>query len=326
MVGARQAGNGHRRFALAIDLHQHVAEARQCRPAVGDIHRPTAIDDGLQARQGAAVAVLDQALDHGRRGEHRYAAMRAQQLEDFRRLEAARFRRHVEPAVGDVGQHVEARAVRHRRGMDDGVAGRDGIDIGEIIEDRRHQVALGQRHALGPAGGAAGVEQPGRVGRRPLGRFDRRDEQRVPCRAAGFDRFDQARHGQTGQRGMEVGRGEAQPAAAVAEDVFELLRMQLGIDRHRHQPGMPAGEHRLGIRGAVLHHQADAIAGRQARRQPAGQARDACGEFGIAGDDVGADRQRGALGMAAGGAGKEEGDVHGSSFARGRLGARSIRA
>jgi hypothetical protein len=92
--------------------------------------------------QGAAVAVLDQALDHGRRGEHRHAAMRAQQLEDFRRLEAARFRRHVETAVGDVRQHVEARAVRHRRGVDDGVAGRDGIDVGEVVEDRRHQVAL----------------------------------------------------------------------------------------------------------------------------------------------------------------------------------------
>jgi hypothetical protein len=77
MVGARQAGDGHRRFALAVDLHQHIAEARQCRLTVGDVHRSAAIDDGLQAGQGIVVAVLDQALDHGRRGEHRHAAMRA---------------------------------------------------------------------------------------------------------------------------------------------------------------------------------------------------------------------------------------------------------
>jgi hypothetical protein len=92
--------------------------------------------------KGAVVAVLDQALDHGRRGEHRHAAMRAQQLEDFGRLEAARFRRDIESAVGDVRQHVEARAVRHRRGMDDGVARCDGIDIGKVVEHRCHQVAL----------------------------------------------------------------------------------------------------------------------------------------------------------------------------------------
>jgi hypothetical protein len=142
MVGARQAGDGHRRFALAVDLHHHIAEARQCRLAVGDVHRSAAIDDGLEAGQGIVVAVLDQALDHGRRGEHRHAAMRAQQLEDFGRLEAARFRGDVESAVGDVRQHVEARAVGHRRRMDDGVAGCDGIDVGKVVEHRRHQVAV----------------------------------------------------------------------------------------------------------------------------------------------------------------------------------------
>ena len=174
-------------------------------------------------------------------------------------------------------QHVEARAVRHRRGVDDGVARRDRVDVGKIVEDRRHHVLLRQRHALGAAGGAAGVEQPGRVlarrarprpwarrarARRSAGRPRRSTSSRPATLAV------QRRH-----RVVQLGGGEAQARAAVLQDEFEFARMQLGVDRHRAQARVPAGEQQLDVLRAVLHHQRDAVVRgkRGAMREPGSQ-------------------------------------------------------
>ena len=56
--------------------------------------------------------------------------------------------------------------MRDRRGLDEGVAGLDMIDVGEVGHGHGHEHAVGQDRAFGPAGGAARVEQPRGIGRR----------------------------------------------------------------------------------------------------------------------------------------------------------------
>ena len=75
---------------------------------------------------------VDQALDHGRRREHRDARPGVEQREDLLRLEAAAFRHHLHAEPRDMRHDVEAGAVAHRRGVQDGVARRDRIDLGGI--------------------------------------------------------------------------------------------------------------------------------------------------------------------------------------------------
>ena len=65
------------------------------------------------------------AADHGRRREHDVAARRGK-LENFLRLEAAAFRHDVDAASHDMRQDVAAGAVRHRRGVQERIAGRTG--------------------------------------------------------------------------------------------------------------------------------------------------------------------------------------------------------
>ena len=143
---------------------------------------------------GSAVApTIDQPLDHGGRGEHRHARPGGEQAEDLVRLEAAGFRHHVDAEPRHMRHHVEAGAVAHRRGVQDRVAGRDRVDLGQIGKARLRQHAMGQHRALRPAGGAGGVEQPGEIV--AVARRDRHrvgGEQRVVFGAADHDQAFEA--------------------------------------------------------------------------------------------------------------------------------------
>ena len=159
----RQGRDGHRRLALAVDLRQPRAETVERGERVLDIHRRAAPDqstDVVGVRLGRA---FDQPLDHGRRGEHRHALVRAKQREDLLRLEAAGFRHHLHAEPRHMRHDVEAGAVAHRRRMQDGVARRHRIDLGHVGEARGGEHAMRQHRALRPAGGAGGVEQPGEI-------------------------------------------------------------------------------------------------------------------------------------------------------------------
>ncbi len=212
-------------------------------------------------------------------------------------------------------QAVKTGAVRQRRRMQHGVAGRDRIDIGEISQAHRDQVAVGERGALGPAGGAAGIEEPGGVLRPALDQRGRLSGERAaPLGLAGDDEARELRQraGQRRQRLGEIGADKAQPRAAMAEDVAELLAMQLGVDRHRHQPGMPDAEERLEIGGPVGHRDGDALArpiGGLAR-QHAGQRRGACGPLRVGRMHGFADRDRRTFGEASPVATEPGGEVH----------------
>ena len=118
--------------------------------------------------------MLGQALDHGRRAEQRYPAIPGKQLEDLGRIEAAARRDDLAGGFGRVRQDIAPRAVGHRRGVQNGVAGRDLVDVREVRQRHRQQIAMAQHRALRLARGAARVEQPGDVVRRHL-----RDRRRI---------------------------------------------------------------------------------------------------------------------------------------------------
>src|SRR5580692_9014516 len=111
----RQSGNGHRAFALAVDLREARAEAVDGGARVGDIHGRAAPDDGLDMIGIALRVAFNEPLDHGGCGEHRRARPGVDQAHYFVGFKTARFRHHVDAAPRHVRHHVKARAVAHRR-------------------------------------------------------------------------------------------------------------------------------------------------------------------------------------------------------------------
>jgi hypothetical protein len=160
-----QRGDGHRALALAVDLRELVAENRHRPLAVLDVHRPAAVDDRLQVAGVGACGggAVDQAAHHRRRREQRGARMRGDQGENLVRLETAARGNDLLRRRRDVRQDVHPGAVRHRRRVDDAVVLGDAVDVDEVARRHREQVAVTEHRALRPAGGAAGIEQPGGV-------------------------------------------------------------------------------------------------------------------------------------------------------------------
>ena len=138
-------------------------------------------------------------------------------------------------AHGDVGQAVTARAMRHRRCVQHAIAGAHRFDLGEVAERLLHQIAMGEHRALGAAGGAAGIKQPGQI----VGRARRHVDTVALIKAAPL--------GAAGRDGAAVrcdvvgavGACQNERSFGVADDVTELLAMELGVHRHRDQSGMP---------------------------------------------------------------------------------------
>jgi hypothetical protein len=115
-------------------------------------------------------------------------------------------------------------------------AGRRPIDVGVVVERHGEQVAMAEHRALGPAGGARGVEQPGQIGRLAVG--DRAGIAHFH-EAVGLGRdVDDLLERRRLLRGLGDGRckiagDEAQPGAGILQDEGELLGMELGVHRHR---------------------------------------------------------------------------------------------
>ena len=162
-VLARQHRDGHRAFALPVDLREPRPEAVERLERILDIHRRAAPHDGAQVVWIGPAAKIDQPLHHGGRGEHRHAAPVGEHAEDFVRLEAAQLRHHIDAHARHMRHHVESGAVAHRRGMQDRVARRRGIHFGQIRKARLREIAVREHRAFRAARGARGVEQPGEV-------------------------------------------------------------------------------------------------------------------------------------------------------------------
>ena len=237
-VAEALAARGHA-VASTGHCHPHVVRAVQ----IGQIHRPATVDDGLEPGliRARLTRMLGQALDRGRRAEQGDAAMHPAQLEDLGRIEPAARRDHLTRGLGRVRQDIAARAVRHRRGVHDRVARLDAVDVGEIAERHRQEVAVGQHRPLGPPGGAAGVEQPGDVVGGGVGRGHRRS-------LAQLAEFGASDGHATGHRGLEIGRHEAEFRARILKDVAELARVHLAVgQRPPHELGHDPALNRVAL-------------------------------------------------------------------------------
>ena len=308
----RQRRDRHRAFALAVDLRQPRPEAVERLERILDIHRRAAPDDRAQIGRIGAAAEIEQPLHHRGRGEHRHVLPRGEQAEDLVRLERAGLRHDVDPHPRHMRHHVEAGAVAHRRGVQDRVAGRGRVHLGQIRKARLREIAMGEHRALRPAGGARGIEQPGEIVARA--RLDRRrigGEQRVIFVAADDDQPLEARRRMRRDLLVEAAGREAHARAGMLEDVAELAPVQLGVRRHRREAAVPDAVNGLEILDAVLRDDRDAIAGLQSERaQAARQPRRALGELPVGLDDARPLPGRRRTRMAQAGARKPGGDVH----------------
>src|SRR3954471_556750 len=85
----RQRGDGHRAFALPVDLREPRAKSIEGFQRILDIHRRATPHDRAQVRRIGTAAKIDQPLHHRGCGEHRHLGPGGEQAEDFIRLEAA---------------------------------------------------------------------------------------------------------------------------------------------------------------------------------------------------------------------------------------------
>jgi hypothetical protein len=309
-VRARQRGAHHRRLALPVDLDEARSHDPQRALDVGGVHRCATVDDGLEALAAFAMGLgmVHQPFDDGGRGEHRKRTSRLGQPEQLRRFDTARGRHDVARAGHQVGNGVNAGAVRHRRGIDDGILRRDRVHVDEIGEPHGHEVAVRQHHALGPAGGAAGVEQPGDVVGGTVHHRNGTSRQQLLV-GGGLD-IDLALEGFE-LRWRHV-RGHEGPARLrVVDDPLRLAGVQLGIHRHHHQARPPRAKQHLQITWVVALKEHHALARGEAgfvecTRQPCR----AILPFAVTRHRRGATEDRGPGGVGARRAREQMGEIH----------------
>ena len=201
--------------------------------------------------------------------------------------------------------------------MHDAIARRDIADIGEIVHGLADQVAVAEHRAFRPPGRAGSVEQPGRIVGLDLGhRHGRAGRELRPERAVGrhdpLQRRDLAV--EPGDRFLLLAIGEADPCNAVLQNEGEFLAVQLGVDRHGADPGMPAGVFHGHVVRHVGHDNRRPVALSQAEpvHHLPGQHGDPPGEIAIIVEPPDALAERSRVRVQQGGAVKECGEVHGA--------------
>lgn len=97
---------------------------------------------------GRARPVLNDSLQHRRCEEGAAARMVLAQIQEFARIESAAQGHHLASAAQHVGRDVEARTMRHRRGVHQTAPFVGCVDVGEVGDRHRHQVAVGEHGAF----------------------------------------------------------------------------------------------------------------------------------------------------------------------------------
>lgn len=234
MLTLRQTGDRHRALPLTIELVEARSEQLERLQQVTDIHRTATVIEGSKTREAPARSGrTDQARDHGRRREEGEVPMALEGFEH--RLWIESVMDHLVPAGQQMRQPVQARAMRQRGGMQLQVARLHPLDVGVVGVAHEEEIAMGQHRALRPAGGTAGIEDPGKIGRRDLGALHgSREGQRLAGRAAHQVELRRWTHRRqlVDQSVEQRLTGEHRLRAAVADDVRDLLAVQLGVDRH----------------------------------------------------------------------------------------------
>ena len=173
---------------------------------------------------------------------------------------------------------VDAGAVRDGRSVGDDVGMQDRVHVHEVAHAHGEQVAVREHHALGAAGGTAGVEQPGHVAQVT---FDHGYGQRVGSRGqqgVGLGRIQVNLSFQTRQRGGgHIGGDEGPARPAVGGNPFHFAGVQLGVDWHRYQPRPPQPPKHFQVARVVAREQQNPVAGLQpGSAQAFGQRAAAC--------------------------------------------------
>ena len=139
-----------------------------------------------------------------------------------------------------------------------------------------HQIAVAEHHALGTAGGAAGIEDAGKIGaiahriRHRLAAFDQRLVPFHSRRRFAFVGVDQLQaRNSLRQRRADGGKrlvDEQDVGAAIAHGVFVLERAPADVERHDDGAGPAGGQIKLEIAVGVERQHRDAVADAGAER------------------------------------------------------------
>ena len=215
----RQSGDGHGRFALPVNLRQTRAEAIERGERILDIHGRAAPDQRADVVGIHIGRTGDQALDHRGRGKHRHARPGIEQRDDFLRLECATLRHHLHAQPRDMLHDVNAGAMTHRRGMQDGIPRCHRIDLAAIGEARHHKIVMREHGALRASGRSGRIEQPGEIASRARHNVDRIcRKQHLVFRAANCDQPLETFRRMRSDLGVDTVRGKANARAGMFED------------------------------------------------------------------------------------------------------------
>ena len=291
-------GRDRRGLRQPVALEHDAAE--RCLEAVQDLERERGSARHADAQRGGVAAIAAGLVEQ--RGVHRRHALEDRhagalhQLEHVRREEAGQQREARARRDGEVEPDRLAERVEQRQRAEHDVVALDRQQVEHHLDVRR-EVAVGELRALRPAGRARRVQDDGGV----VGR-------------AGSELV--VRLGVAGQRFCVV---EHQRGARVFDVVVDLARLEQRVHRHDDpaDPQDPVVRHRE-LRDVGEHH-ADAVARlHPARAEHAGNLGAGGVELGVGEPGV-AERERGAITVAACGRGQVRGQVrHGRGrYARG---------
>ena len=248
-------------------------------PQVLLVQRRAADDDAAQAAGGPGRGPRRPRAEHGRgeEGGVRHPVL-LHQVDEAAGREAGSRRDDLRRAAGGGRQQVEPAAVGQRGGVQVDAAVGDRVEVAQVGRGHRGEVAVGERRALRPPGRPRGVEQPGRVvvrgagqGRRRRGEARSRSRSRRPEPSAAGHPHDPDPLRQGAGGGGRLVADDDGGRAAVADDVADLVGVQVPVDRHGDEPAVEGGPERLDQLGAVGHQQHDAVTGPQPEGGEAGR-------------------------------------------------------
>ena len=236
------------RLRLGIELHEHRAEHLQAFGQPGGRHRRGAVDDQLQAAQvgRGPAGVIEQHVDHRR---HQEGGGDAVLLHQVAKLVGGETLRHRVGAAFQQHRHDHrARGMGDRRQRQEADLHRP-VPVGHLGEDHRDMHPVGVRHALGLAGGAAGVDQHADVVRLRLRHQPPRGEggsggQHILTQAVIGAEAEQTLHTRhpCGQRAGPLGEAQRVDEQRGDAGVFQDVGV-VGLRRGGVHPGQPQAHH-----------------------------------------------------------------------------------
>ena len=239
-LGARQGRNRHRTFALPIYLGQARAKTLERLDRVLDIHGGAAPDERSQLSLIAVIGVLDETLQHRRRGEHGGPRPCPEQAKNLVRVEGAGLRHDMHAHAHEMRRSIETRAMAQRRGVNDRIARPDRIHFCDVGMAHHCEHAMGEHCALGPSGRARGVEQPGQIiTRARLNRYRIAAQQLAILLTVDGDQVLHAGRNMRRELRVKAVRGKTNAGARMLENVTQLCAVQLGIRGNSGKPRVP---------------------------------------------------------------------------------------